>query len=238
VVHSLKAPSPETLCDTPRILGIGQIVERMYDNFNSCDADGTAACFTVDVVYEDLLLGNATIVESREDFRELIQSHPVFVGRRICEQLHINPMNLEVKVDNISEDVVRNTVGVEWHVEIDGEPLGLGRGLSFMHICPRTGLIRHAVDIAEAPWRAVGLLFSPFARSLRQVSRTVKTYGPLTVTLWMFITLTFLDRPVMDSLRAGIDSVADFRDLLDTVSVQDALNEMAGPVISVRKFIQ
>mmetsp|Transcript_171751 Transcript_171751/g.550504 ORF Transcript_171751/g.550504 Transcript_171751/m.550504 type:complete len:439 (-) Transcript_171751:138-1454(-) len=218
--------------------GIGRIVESLYDNFNRCDVDGTAACFTHDVVYEDLLLGNSTIVESREDFRELIGTHPVFVGRNICLSLGLPPPEVAVCVDAISEDPILYTVGVEWHVEVGGEPLALGRGLSFMKICPRTGLIRQAVDIAEAPWRAVGLVIAPFARGLREFSRLVAgLFLPpvMIMAFWVFVltglALAFVDKGTLNSLRADIDSLDDFREGLDYVKVEDlleALNDLKG----------
>jgi len=140
------------------------IVEELYRKFNDCDADGTANCFTHDVVYEDLILGKATIVESREEFREVIEMHPVFMGRRLCDSLGIAPVDIRVVVDSLAEDPVRGTVGVEWHVEVWDEPLPLGRGLSHMKICRDTGLIKRAVDLVEAPWRVIGIIIGPFAR--------------------------------------------------------------------------
>lgn len=237
----------EAACTGAR--GIGVIVERLYDNFNRCDVNGTAACFTHDVIYEDLLLGNSTIVESREDFRDVIQSHPAFLARRACEAMGIRPLEVAVCVDAISEDAERYSVGVEWHVEVDGEPLALGRGLSFMRVCPRTGLIQRAVDIAEAPWRAVGLLVAPFARGFRGLSRLiaglflppilVSASGGLVLIGVMFV---FLDRGSMASLREDIDTLDDFREGLETVSTKDiieALAELSGvypwdPVVKSR----
>mmetsp|Transcript_101823 Transcript_101823/g.287232 ORF Transcript_101823/g.287232 Transcript_101823/m.287232 type:complete len:408 (+) Transcript_101823:41-1264(+) len=209
-----------------RTAGIGRIVYHLYDNFNRCDVDGTAECFTEDVVYEDLLLGNSTIVESREDFREVIGTHPVFLWRTFCTSSRLPITDIAVRVDSIAEDAARGTVGVEWHVEVDGRPLAMGRGLSFMRICSRTGLIEHAVDIAEAPWRAVGLVVAPFARGLRMAARlwtsiitpslmvslgTLTLFGPL---------LLFLDKRTMDEIRDYVDNIDDFRGRLDAVLAQ------------------
>lgn len=196
------------------------VIQRLYDSFNCCDADGTAECFTEDIVYEDLLLGNSTIVNSREEFRELIGTHPVFVASRVCEALRVQRLDVKVKVDNISEDMVRHTCGVSWHVEFAGEPLFLGRGLSFMEICPKTGLIQKAVDIAEAPWRAIGLFFAPLARGLREISRFVRDWSAAPVVLALLFALIFVDRSSLDHIRADIDQVDDFRDSLDSALSQ------------------
>jgi len=207
--------------DTVSSHGLGQVVLRLYESFNECDVDATTACFTEDVIYEDLLLGNSTIVESREDFRELIATHPVFVTKRACAVLGLQAPEVAVKVDGISEDVARMAIGVEWHVEFGGEPIALGRGLSFMRICPRTGLIRRAVDIAEAPWRAVGLVFAPFARGIRMLSRGTTSVTTLFLSPFLvgwssaagFI-LVFSDRSAMDNFRTRVDTLADLRDSL------------------------
>lgn len=195
--------------------GALSIVEQLYAGFNRCDPDMTANCFTEDVVYEDLLLGNTTIVSSREEFRELINTHPVFVGSRFCTALKIPPLDVAVRVDSIAEDTSRGTVGVEWHVEVGGQPLVLGRGLSFMRICPQTGLIRRAVDIAEAPWRAIGLFVAPFARGLRDFSRAIRDWGTISIIAMVLFVLLFVDRSSLDEIRTDIDSLDDFRDELD-----------------------
>jgi len=200
---------------------IGCVVEELYDMFNRCDANGTAACFVEDVVYEDLLLGSSTIVESREDFRKLIQSHPVFLGYRACKAAGLPPPDVRVVVDGISEDLARRTVGVEWHVEVNGDPLGLGRGISFFRICPTTGLIKRAVDIAEAPWRVIGLLVAPILQAFKVADRVlsqllvppVVVFGAALLPV-VVLCIVFLDKPTMDGLRADIDWLADYRETL------------------------
>jgi len=210
----------------PIARGIGQVVEKLYDKFNACDADGTAECFTNDVVYEDLLLGSSTLVESREDFRELIQTHPVFVSKWLCDSLRLPAPDCAIRVDNISEDPDKSTVGVSWHVEVQGKPIAMGRGLSFMRICPETGLIERAVDIAEAPWRVVGFILSPFARTARQAARfgrvTNAAREPPAVAAAVVSALAppallfgvFLDRDFLYSLREDINMLVAFRDSL------------------------
>jgi len=232
------APTAELPPQAGAARGLGRIVEKLYANFNRCDVDGTTACFVENVVYEDLLLGNSTIVESREDFREVIQTHPVFVARKACTALSLPPLDLAVRVDDISEDTARHTVGVEWHVELDGKPLAMGRGLSFMRICPRTGLIQHAVDIAEAPWRAVGIILAPFARGFRGLSRFAAglllpplLVGGSSALVLLCFAMVFLDRASMHDLRAGVDSLDDFREGMDMGSVEglvDLLGELSG----------
>lgn len=194
---------------------LGAVVRQLYASFNQCDAHRTAACFTEDVVYEDLLLGNSTIVQSREEFFELIRTHPVFVSARACGMLGLPPLDIKVEVDNISEDMKRYTVGVEWHVEVGGQPLVLGRGLSFMKIDPKTGLIAKATDIAEAPWRAIGVILSPFARGIRDFSRLLRDWSFSSVITVVLFAVLFMDQSSLDQLRDDIDTLDDFRKGLD-----------------------
>jgi len=67
---------------------------------------------------------------------------------------------LRLVVDSVAEGT--DAVGVEWHVEVgEGTPFPLGRGLSQAKIDVATGKITRVVDIAEAPWRVIGLLLTP-----------------------------------------------------------------------------
>ncbi|OLP87149.1 hypothetical protein AK812_SmicGene31666 [Symbiodinium microadriaticum] len=222
-----------------RALPVSAVTLEGPRGFNKCDANGTADCFTEDVVYEDLLLGNSTIVQSREEFRELIRTHPVFVSAQACALLGLPPLDCKVKVDSISEDTTRNTVGVEWHVEVSGQPLLLGRGLSFMKICPKTGLIAKATDIAEAPWRAIGLFLAPFARSIRDISRLLRDWSFSSVIAVVLCAVLFLDRSSLDMLRDDIDTIDDFRNQLDqslSPSAHADLKALLAEVVAGDKF--
>merc|ERR1719382_426143 len=103
-----------------------------------------------------------------------------------------------------------------------------------MKVCRRTGLIQHAVDIAEAPWRAVGLVVAPFVRGFRMASRLISGLflPPIFVSATTGLPLigfliVFLDRDFMASLRDDIDSLDEFREGLETVSTADILEALA-----------
>lgn len=157
-----------------------QTVRALYDAFNERNATKTAALLADDCVYEDLLLGEATVCRGRGAFESALNFHPAFLGDTLTRKLpstwktRIPSVNLVV--DSVAEDPVRGTVGVEWHVGIQrleedpslgllratSVPFPLGRGLSHATIDLATGKIKRVVDIAEAPWRVVGLLVTPF----------------------------------------------------------------------------
>eukprot|EP00930_Biecheleria_cincta_P062906 TRINITY_DN48348_c0_g1_i1.p1 TRINITY_DN48348_c0_g1~~TRINITY_DN48348_c0_g1_i1.p1 ORF type:complete len:311 (-),score=36.90 TRINITY_DN48348_c0_g1_i1:52-984(-) len=187
----------------------------MYERLNVLDALGAANCFTENVVYEDMMFGDSSVRTSREKFVELMASQPIFVGSLICKSLDLPPLTIEI--DSISEDHVRHTVSVAWHVEAGGKPLLLGRGISFMEICPETGLIRKARDIAEMPWRGLGWLLAPSMLRLRNL-KYQDLLGDLAISCLIAIvlgTIIFLDRDMIQGIRRGVDDVDDLSKSLD-----------------------
>jgi len=149
LIRNLNAANSQNQCKSVPCPGIGSIVSRMYNSFNGCDANGTSECFTVNAVYEDVLLGSPIIVESREELCKMLRLHPFVLWRKSCEHLKMTSMPLQVKVDKVCEDNIQHTLLVDWHVEVGGKLLPFGRGISFIHICRSTGLIHHTVDVAE-----------------------------------------------------------------------------------------
>mmetsp|Transcript_5584 Transcript_5584/g.16443 ORF Transcript_5584/g.16443 Transcript_5584/m.16443 type:complete len:218 (-) Transcript_5584:22-675(-) len=130
-------------------------IKALYAAFNARDAPAVADLLADDVVYEDLLLGASTICRGKAAFAGALRFHPAFVS----SQLGLPMGRLELVVDDVACDGARS-VGVEWHVEIDGRPFPLSRGLSLATL-DADGKLSRVVDIAEAPWRVVGLLVRP-----------------------------------------------------------------------------
>merc|ERR1719181_1068522 len=131
-----------------------QQIKALYAAFNAKDGKAVAALLADDVVYEDLLLGASTICRGKAAFSSALEYHPAFVMSKVKL-----PVDLQLVVDDVACDG-RRSVGVEWHVEVNGEPFPLSRGLSLATLNDR-GELRRVVDIAEAPWRVVGLLIRP-----------------------------------------------------------------------------
>ena len=88
--------------------------------------------------------------------------HPAFVSSKLLDGLPFTDLlpQLTLEIDSIAEGA--DTVGVEWHVQVGSNAFPLGRGLSQAKMCGDTGKIERVVDIAEAPWRVIGLLALPF----------------------------------------------------------------------------
>jgi ketosteroid isomerase-like protein len=131
-----------------------QQIRALYDAFNARDGRAVTDLLAEDVVYEDLLLGETTICRGKAAFSSALEWHPAFVSKKLNL-----PFDLQLVVDSVACDGSQS-VGVEWHVEIDGKPFPLSRGLSLATTNAEGKLVR-VVDIAEAPWRVVGLLIRP-----------------------------------------------------------------------------
>jgi len=148
------------------VLTPGQAIKGLYKAFNDRDADRVASFLTEDCVYEDLLLGPSTVCRGRDAFVNALRFHPAFVSDKLLSKLPFGSQlpDVVIEVDSIAEGV--DTVGVEWHVQIKGDdgsdfPFPLGRGLSQAKVCVETGKIERVVDIAEAPWRVIGIALLP-----------------------------------------------------------------------------
>ena len=131
-----------------------QQIRALYDAFNARDGPAVAALLADDVVYEDLLLGESTICRGKAAFSGALEWHPAFVSKKLNL-----PFDLQLIVDKVACDGEKS-VGVEWHVEVDGKPFPLSRGLS-LATTNSEGKLERVVDIAEAPWRVVGLAIRP-----------------------------------------------------------------------------
>jgi len=155
------------------ILSPAQSIKGLYAAFNARDAACVASFLTDDCVYEDLLLGPATVCRGKAAFMGALRFHPAFVSSSLFDRLpfakELLPA-LTLEVDSIAEGV--DTVGVEWHVQCGETAFPLGRGLSQARVCLQTGKIERVVDIAEAPWRVIGLLVLPFINAVQSITRT------------------------------------------------------------------
>lgn len=154
-----------------QVLSPGMAIKGLYAAFNARSLAGVGSFLTDDCVYEDLLFGPATICRGKKAFMNALQFHPAFVSSSVFSKLPFADAlpDLTLEVDSIAEG--KDVVGVEWHVQCGQYAFPLGRGLSQAEICPETGKIKRVVDIAEAPWRVVGLIALPFINAFQVLSK-------------------------------------------------------------------
>lgn len=157
-----------------QVLRPAQAMKGLYAAFNARDAEAVASFLTDDCVYEDLLLGPATVCRGKEAFMNALQFHPAFVSSQLLDGLPFTDLfpSLTLEIDSIAEGA--DTVGVEWHVQVGSNAFPLGRGLSQAKMCTETGKIERVVDIAEAPWRVIGLFALPFIQLFQKLQAEVQ----------------------------------------------------------------
>ena len=157
-----------------QLLRPAQAMKGLYAAFNARDAEAVASFLTDDCVYEDLLLGPATVCRGKEAFMNALQFHPAFVSSQLLDGLPFTDLfpSLTLEIDSIAEGT--DTVGIEWHVQVGSNNFPLGRGLSQAKMCTETGKIERVVDIAEAPWRVIGLAVLPFIQLFQRLQAKVQ----------------------------------------------------------------
>jgi hypothetical protein len=189
------------------ILTPSQAIKGLYAAFNARDAACAAAFLTEECVYEDLLLGPATVCRGKDAFMKALQFHPAFVGSRLFGGLPFSKLlpELTLEIDSIAGG--ENTVGVEWHVQYGESAFPLGRGLSQARVCTRTGKIERVVDIAEAPWRVIGLVIGPLVGAGTALAKMRTAAAPLSTWAWA--------RPAMP----GVDVAREYDLMLAAVLV-------------------
>lgn len=169
-----RSPRLGTRSPVPKTASV-RAIRGLYDAFNARDAEQAGSFLTDDCVYEDLLLGPATVCRGKDAFVGALSMHPAFISDRFVAALpaswNVDLPGFELVVDSIADGV--GAVGVEWHVELGGRAIPLGRGLTHAIICQRSGKISRVVDIAEAPWRTVGIALAPAV----QFARNVASFG-------------------------------------------------------------
>lgn len=156
-----------------QIMRPAQAIKGLYAAFNARNATCVASFLTDDCVYEDLLLGPATVCRGKAAFLNALQYHPAFISSRLLDGMpfaHLLP-SLTLEVDSIAEGL--DTVGVEWHVQCGDFAFPLGRGLTQARVCTATGKIERVVDIAEAPWRVIGIMLLPFISAFSALSKVL-----------------------------------------------------------------
>lgn len=156
------------------VLRPSQAIKGLYAAFNARDAACVASFLTDECVYEDLLLGPATVCRGKEAFMNALKFHPAFISSNLFSGLPFADLlpDLTLEVDSIAEGT--NYVGVEWHVQCGESAFPLGRGLSQARVCTATGKIERVVDIAEAPWRVIGVLATPLIGAFQYVAAEIK----------------------------------------------------------------
>ena len=104
--------------------------------WNQRDMETALECFTEDCTYEDT------------QYAEPFQSKPALRKHLLRVAANL-PQSFEFVIDDMAISSNGEKVGVQWHVENDGEQLPFTRGCSFYTCDPKSGLIQSGFDVPE-----------------------------------------------------------------------------------------
>ena len=130
-------------------------VERYFDAWNRRDMKDAVECFSNDVIIEDLQYPIA--FQGKEE----LEKHLLNVAKCLPRSFEFKIDKLVVMPIGINNPVseYKEKIGVQWHVESDGEELLFTRGCSFYNT-DKNGLICSGVDIPEPAGIKTGALSS------------------------------------------------------------------------------
>ncbi|MEO1591301.1 MAG: nuclear transport factor 2 family protein [Cyanobacteria bacterium J06632_22] len=147
-----------------------QVVQDFYGAINRRDVAGAIAHIDEHCIYQDF--------NFPRPFEGKAAVHQLF-----AETCRSAPPDLLFVIDEFSAGEGL-TVGLTWHVELDGIPFPNGRGVSFYRLSPDSGKIVFARDIVEPPVKpgkiAFGLirLVAPLVRRFLGAAQTSENATP------------------------------------------------------------
>jgi len=156
-------------------------VRKYFDAWNQRDMETACNCFAGDCRYEDTQYAGAFVGKAA------LKQHLI----RVADAL---PPSFAFCIDDIAD--AGETVGVQWHVENDGQPLPFTRGCSMYRADPSTGLLVSGFDVPEpAP-------FKPGSASLSLLSLASKLLAePLRavpLVLWgLYVWIVFFSNGIL-----------------------------------------
>ena len=222
-----------------QVLRPAQAIKGLYNAFNDRNAKAAASFLTDDCVYEDLLLGPATVCRGKEAFMSALSFHPAFMSSQLLGGLPFADLlpQLTIEIDSIAEGT--DTVGVEWHVQVGSNAFPLGRGLSQAKVCTKTGKIQRVVDIAEAPWRVLGL-FALRGEDKAEIEKLASGFGRIFGTVETFDfpgePMGYTEKPSSTTTAfKALDSAAT--SFHKTAELQDSTAAAVTPTQLVQSFV-
>lgn len=141
-----------------------ETIRALYDAINRRDLDAAMEYVDEACVYEDL------------NFPQPFQGKAAV--RRLFEESCQNvPADLQFVIDELTTGDAQS-VGLLWHVELDGIPFPNGRGASFYRISDTSGKLVFARDLVEPPLKPGKLSFAIIRLVTPLVRRLLKRQMP------------------------------------------------------------
>lgn len=150
-----------------------ETIRAMYDAINRRDLDGAIATIDDNCTYEDFNFSKPFV--GKDAIYQLFKDS--------CENI---PDGLLFVIDDITQSApktVGGSVGLMWHVELDGIPFPNGRGVSFYRLSDSTGKVIRARDVVEPPVKPGKVAFSMMRLASPLVRRLLKSKTTASLSL-------------------------------------------------------
>jgi hypothetical protein len=149
--------------------GISDKINLYFESWNKRDMATAIGLFAEDCIYED------TLYPGEFRGKDSLEKHLLNVANSL-------PSSFAFKVDSLAVDEKAGKVGVQWHVESNGETLPFTRGTS-MYSFNNQGLISQGFDVPEPVVKSgsVSLSILKFAKNI--IAEPARL---LPLSAWMF----------------------------------------------------
>lgn len=148
---------------------IAKTITLYFESWNKRDMTTAICLFADDCIYED------TLYPGEFRGKDSLEKHLINVANSL-------PTSFEFKVDTLAVDEKNRKVGVQWHVESNGENLPFTRGTS-MYAFNDQGLISQGFDVPEPVIKSgsFSLAVLKFARGI-----IAEPFRLLPLSAWLF----------------------------------------------------
>lgn len=156
-------------------------IRKYFKAWNERDMDTACDCFSEDCVYEDTQYAGAF-------------SGKVALKKHLFKVADALPPSFAFCIDEIADG--GETVGVQWHVENDGQPLPFTRGCSVYRADPATGLIVSGFDVPEpAPIKPGSASLGLLSLASKLIAEPIRAV-PL-ITWGLYVSIVFFSNGII-----------------------------------------
>jgi len=156
-------------------------IRKYFDAWNKRDMDAACECFAEECVYDDTQYAGSFTGKAA------LKQH-LF---RVADAL---PSSFAFCIDEVADG--GDTVGVQWHVENDGQPLPFTRGCSMYRADPSTGLLVSGFDVPEpAPFKPGSASLTLLSVASKLIAEPIRA---VPLILWgLYVSIVFFSNGIL-----------------------------------------
>eukprot|EP00746_Dinoflagellata_sp_MGD_P027414 gnl/MRDRNA2_/MRDRNA2_164718_c0_seq1.p1 gnl/MRDRNA2_/MRDRNA2_164718_c0~~gnl/MRDRNA2_/MRDRNA2_164718_c0_seq1.p1 ORF type:complete len:581 (+),score=94.76 gnl/MRDRNA2_/MRDRNA2_164718_c0_seq1:54-1796(+) len=173
-------------------------IRKYFEAWNKRDMDSACECFAGNCEYEDTQYAGAF------SGKAALKQHLIKVADAL-------PSTFAFVIDEIADG--GDTVGVQWHVENDGQPLPFTRGCSMYRADPSTGLLVSGFDVPEpAPLKPGSASLAVLSLASKLIQEPVRA---VPLTMWgLYVSIVFFSNGILPGPDASQLDAATWEEVL------------------------